>query len=586
MENFDTIQASPAQIYHSALPLCPSSTWLQEYYGRGLSQGVKVIRGIPAEWGTCFHTVKVGVDLPMVLSHRNNTVAVGLFKGNIIILDVTTGSQAAVLCGHSGVILCLSFSLDGKLLVSGSQDKTVRLWDVQTGGNIRTFCGHEHAVQSVSISVDCTHIASGMHDMLYLWDVQTGKWLFGESGLDQPHVNFSPVNPQHLIYTSHDTIYQLDTFRLQIEVICNPFTNVLAIHYPMFAGCKEKDVIVQNLESGATVAEFHTSWISPKYCCFSPDSKLVAASSETSTEVWNIVGSSPYLIKMLSSDDGIIAFITPSSLISTFVHDQSIKFWKIGVLLGKVTLPDPKPATLASASIASISLQGRNRIAITSNSAGLVEIWDLSTGCFKSSFQSPAYGNHRGDAKLIDGGLIFAWTTGGVSYVWESGNSRTSEVSRQEFGCDLLVSGDGSKVFWLDFSANAIKVWSVLARELVGEVGLMRGDRIDLFHADGSKIWIQSQDLSTKGWDFGVLGSPTPLSNTPSERPNLNVVYSHMAFSTWWIEDMVTGKEVFRPSGRHANIEVSKTKWDGQYLIAGCGNGEVLILDFGHVYFQ
>ena len=46
----------------------------------------------------------------------------------------------------------------------------------------------------------------------------------------------------------------------------------------------------------------------------------------------------------------------------------------------------------------------------------------------------------------------------------------------------------------------------------------------------------------------------------------------------------VTGKEVFRLAGKYA--KPYSVKWDGQYLAADYGNGEVLVLDFGNLCSQ
>ena len=40
----------------------------------------------------------------------------------------------------------LAFSLDGTLLVSGSEDGAIKLWDVQTGGVVKTFWGQADSV--------------------------------------------------------------------------------------------------------------------------------------------------------------------------------------------------------------------------------------------------------------------------------------------------------------------------------------------------------------------------------------------------------------------------------------------------------
>jgi len=44
LEHFDVIQDSPSHIYHSALPLCPVSSWLHDCYSAELSQEVKVVK--------------------------------------------------------------------------------------------------------------------------------------------------------------------------------------------------------------------------------------------------------------------------------------------------------------------------------------------------------------------------------------------------------------------------------------------------------------------------------------------------------------------------------------------------------------
>lgn len=79
------------------------------------------------------------------------------------------------LAGHTAPVDALAFSPDGKLLASGSRDKTVKLWDVTTGKlKYSKKCGS--AVDSVVFSSDGTRLVAGSKDsQIRIWDVPTGK---------------------------------------------------------------------------------------------------------------------------------------------------------------------------------------------------------------------------------------------------------------------------------------------------------------------------------------------------------------------------------------------------------------------------
>ena len=160
---------------------------------------------------------------PKTLVCWKDIVAVGLSSGDIIILNEVTGTCKSTLSGHTDEVNSLNFSFDGAMLVSGSNDKTVKLWDIQTGGVIKTFHNHTNWVQSVSISPDCTVIASGAKDRtICIWDLQTGGCCHTIGGHNSyiTFVCFSPTNSQLLISASGGTIYHWDINGHQIGPVC------------------------------------------------------------------------------------------------------------------------------------------------------------------------------------------------------------------------------------------------------------------------------------------------------------------------------------------------------------------------------
>lgn len=123
---------------------------------------------------------------PVAINSDGELLVWGGKDGTVSLRDAATGAGKRTFKGHAANVYCVAFSPDDKLLASGSDDKTVKLWRIADGKNLATL-KHESDVLAIAFNRNGKLLASGdWNGAVKLWEVETGKEkarLEGHSGM-------------------------------------------------------------------------------------------------------------------------------------------------------------------------------------------------------------------------------------------------------------------------------------------------------------------------------------------------------------------------------------------------------------------
>lgn len=154
----------------------------------------------------------------VALSLDSRTLVSGSEDRQVRIWDLQQG-QFRSLAGHEGSVYAVAISPDQRVVISGSGDRTVKVWDRQSGTVLHTFTGHQDAVRCLALSADGRLLASGSWDQtINLWNLQTNTLVQTLQGHSDRvvAVKFSP-DGQLLASASTDgtvNIWQVQTGKL------------------------------------------------------------------------------------------------------------------------------------------------------------------------------------------------------------------------------------------------------------------------------------------------------------------------------------------------------------------------------------
>ncbi|MFO0979315.1 MAG: serine/threonine-protein kinase [Planctomycetaceae bacterium] len=263
--------------------------------------------------------------------------------------------SAVSIQGHEGGVSSVCFSPDGTRIVSGSaanpirgwvsgsEDKTIKLWDAATGKELKTFTGHESSITCVCFSPDGTRISSGSADgVIKLWNAATGEAIRSINAHKEEvtSASFSP-NGDMILSSSQDATIKLWSTESGVVL------KILRGH---------KDAVTS--------------------ACFSHDGKYILSGSLDKTlKLW--VSTTGEELKTLKGHEGAVTdvcFSPDGVLMMSACDDGCIKLWKLESGIELTSLTGHWGRTTA----VSLSPDG-TRILYGSRDDRL-KLWDLRTG--------------------------------------------------------------------------------------------------------------------------------------------------------------------------------------------------------------
>ena len=200
--------------------------------------------------------------------------------------------KTQIFSGHVDGVTAVAWSPDGRRIVTGSYDATIRVWDAVTGEELLSL-EHRHWVRSVACSPDASRIAAGSDDGVRVWDAVTGEELLSlEHGSQVESVVWSPdgsriaagfVGDGVRVWdaVTGEGLFSLERSRLVRSVVWSPDGSRIAAGSA--GGVRFWDAVTGEYLFSLE----HSHWV--RSVVWSPDGSRIAAGSAGGVRVWDAV---------------------------------------------------------------------------------------------------------------------------------------------------------------------------------------------------------------------------------------------------------------------------------------------------------
>jgi len=459
---------------------------------------------------------------------------VGLIAVDILGIGNHGGSTLMSFTGHSGPVLSLAYSGDGLLLVSGSEDGSVRVWNTRTGEETRApFMGGNGSVTTVDFAHNSQRVASGTESgIVCVWSVtpdQASHWKLKGHSRRVNCIKFSPDGHRLASASDDKTLCLWDPVTAQKHATLLGHTGrVIRVSFfckgeILASGSSDKTIRLWHSNSGQAVGEPLTTGSSASID-FSPHGETIAGRDKKGVVLWECqTGEQTALLRQKPpsciqfSSDGL-------SLVASC--GSAVRLWTLH--------PDPQRASWidlgshsAKVNWATFSPDGLY-IASASDDA-TIKIWSAESG--QSAVQPLPV--HEGEVNSVavshDGAVIVSRSENESMRLWNAhtGDTTITSLHRHTEGViSVSISPDGGLIA----SASkdyTIQLWNTQSGAGVGEPMCDHTGRVRALSFSNNEHWLASasDDKTVCIWDVATQ-QPTGVGPLHCQRSVLVAVFS------------------------------------------------------------